>query len=203
MSAHRLIPRLLAKRDRLTRIEKDAIFESVFADVAPPRRRLRWLFAVAPAVAAAMALVVIAPWRTETRGRVEPEFAARGGAKPVAALLAKCAAGCELGDRIIFDVHGTSGFRYFAAFGQRGDGTVLWYFPSEPHGTSIDLAQSHAGVLGDGIMLGAEHGTGRIRIFGVFSRAPLTREAIRTSFDETRASAGPDTQVIATEVVVR
>src|SRR5258706_1082337 len=116
-----MIPRLLAGRDELSRPEQDAIFERVAAP-APTARRWWWL--AAPVLVAGIVLVAVAPWRPAD------DFAARGGSRPIAALHVTCSGACAPGAKLLFDVHGTSAYRYFAAFAKRGDGTGLWYFPT-------------------------------------------------------------------------
>jgi hypothetical protein len=150
-----------------------------------------------------IALVVVVP---RGSGPAEPELAARGGGD-VTAFEPTCpgapAAGCRTGDKLLFDVHGTSGYRYFAAFSRRPDGTIVWYFPTSD-GTSLDLStHQRSGVVDQGVVLGAEHPAGRYQIYGVFSRTPLTRQAIRDRFDEAAHHAGPDTRVVTRELVVR
>ncbi len=202
VTSERLIPRLLAKRDQLGRVEKDAIFESVLANVSPKRRRVRWWLGVVPAVAVTVAVVLLGPWRSPAAPI--GELAARGGgAQAFASFHPSCAGACERGHKIVFDLHGTTGYRYFAAFSKRTDGTVLWYFPSSPDDLSLDLStQPREGVLDRGIVLGEEHAAGSYRVYGVFSRAPLTREMIRAGFDEPHHAAGPDTTVITADLVI-
>lgn len=201
MNVDPVIPRLLAGRDRLSQVEKDDLLASVLAGVAPPKTRVRWWMGVVPAVAVTIALVLIAPWRSTAP---TSELAARGGGEPFAVFQATCAGGCDRGDRILFDLHGTSGYRYFAAFSKRPDGTVLWYFPDAVHDSSVDLVtQPQGGVLDRSIVLGADHPAGVYRVHGVFSGDPLTREMIRAAFDETTLSTGLGTQVVVRELVVR
>ncbi|MDB4960524.1 MAG: hypothetical protein JWP01_523 [Myxococcales bacterium] len=196
-----MIPRLLAGRDRLSQVEKDDILASVLAGVSPPRSRVRWWMGFVPAVALTIAIVVLAPWRSTAP---TSELAARGGGQPFAVFQPSCAGGCERGHKILFDLHGTSGYRYFAAFSKRPDGTVLWYFPDQGQDASVDLVtQPQDGVLDRSIVLGADHPAGVYRVHGVFSREPLTREMIRAAFDETTLSVGPGTQVVVHELVVR
>lgn len=204
MSSQRLIPRLLAKRDRLGRVEKDAILASLLADVSPRRRRSRWWLGLVPAVAITIAVIMFGPWRSQPAPTPPDVLAARGGAQAFTSFRATCAGACERGHKILFDLHGTSGYRYFAAFSKRADGTVLWYFPSSPDDVSLDsTTQPRDGVLDRGIVLGDEHASGSYRIYGVFSRAPLTRELIRARFDDAQHAAGPDTVVTTAELVVR
>ncbi|NVB81734.1 MAG: hypothetical protein HOV81_25290 [Kofleriaceae bacterium] len=192
------LSRLLAGRDRLSRLEKEHILDQVLAQTAPPRRT-RWWLAAMPAVAAAVTiLLVLAPWHRE------PEFAARGGNQAVGAFKPTCAHGCGTGDKIVFDLAGTTGYRYFAAFSQRADGTVLWYFPGSDADTSVELAQGlGSGVLDRGIVIGSEHPAGTYRVYGVFSTEPLSRKEIRDRFDDVHVTAGPGTSVVVQELVVR
>jgi hypothetical protein len=200
VSVDPVIPRLLAKQDRLSRIEKDEILDAVLASAAPAKQRMRWWFGVVPAVAAVLALLVIAPWRSESA----PQIAARGGAEPFASFRSICSGECVKGQKISFDLQGTTGYRYFAAFSKRPDGTALWYFPSSEAATSLDLAtQPKNGILDQSIIIDADHPAGTYHVYGVFSREPLTRTGIRDAFDDTLRSAGPNTAVIETELVVR
>ncbi|CAN5167442.1 hypothetical protein BH11MYX1_BH11MYX1_35230 [soil metagenome] len=191
----RLTSRLLAGRDHLSRSEKDEILAGL--GQPGPRPRHRWVWLALPALAAAVALVVIAPWHPSPGS----ELSARGGSRPVATLRVTCAGGCRHGAKLLFDLHGTTAYRYFAAFAKRGDGTVLWYFPATDDATSIE--RSSSGVLDRGIVLGAEHPVGTYRIYGVFSNAPLTRGEIRDAFDPTKLDAGPGTAVVAADMEVQ
>jgi hypothetical protein len=189
---------LLAKQDRLSSVEKDEILDAVLAGSAPAKQRLRWWFGLVPAAAIAL-LVLVAPWRSE-----RADLAARGGGQPFASFRPICSGECVTGQKITFDLQGTTGYRYFAAFSKRPDGTVLWYFPSSDAATSVDLvAQPTGGLLDQSIVIGDDHPAGAYRVYGVFSREPLTRAQIRTAFDESLRTAGPGTQVIETEIVVR
>ena len=193
-SDDRLIPRLLSGQDRLSRVEKDQIFDRA---VGVRSRRVRWWWLAAPALAAGLAVVVLAPWRARD------EFTARGSSRPIAALRVACPSACTGGSKLLFDVKGTTAYRYFAAFAKRDDGTVLWYFPSEGSATGVDLSQAPAsGVLDRGIVLGDEHPAGTYHVYGVFSNAPLTRAAIRDAFDAEHLTAGEGTAVVAADLEV-
>ncbi|MEP6860212.1 MAG: hypothetical protein ABJE66_06305 [Deltaproteobacteria bacterium] len=194
----RLISRLLSGRDQLSRGEKDAILDGVLADAAPTRRA-KWGWLVLPALALAGFLLV--PWRSSVP---RTDFAARGGGQPAAVMHVSCAGGCTEGSKLVFDVHGTTGYRYFAAFAQRGDGVALWYFPTADTATGIDLARLPAtGIVDRSVVLGTEHPAGTYHVYGVFSREPLARSAIRDAFDPTHLTAGEGTKVVSTQLVVR
>jgi hypothetical protein len=197
-SDDRLISRLLSGRDQLSRGEKDAILDGVLADAAPTRRA-KWGWLVLPALALAGFLLV--PWRSSAP---HTDFTARGGNQPAAVMQASCANGCTSGAKLVFDVHGTTGYRFFAAFAQRDDGVALWYFPTTDTATGIDLTTLPAtGIVDRSVVLGSEHPPGTYHVYGVFSKLPLTRSAIRDAFDPAALTAGDGTKVVSTQVVVR
>src|SRR3569832_1723863 len=192
-----LTARLLAGRDQLTRSEKDAILESV---LPAPARRARWAGLAVPALAAAAALFVIAPWRAAP----SDDFTARGGSGAVANLRVACPGVCEQGSKLVFDAHGTTGYRYFAASAKGRDGTVAWYFPDGDRETGVDLATLPAtGVVARVVVIGSEHARGIYTVYGVFSAQPLTRPAIRAAYDPDRLTAGEGTKGETTELVIR
>jgi hypothetical protein len=187
----RLASRLLAGRDALSRVEKDDLLDRVLPSPAP---RARWAWLALPALAAAAVAVLV------LRPAHESELAARGGSGTFAAVHVTCSPACTAGGKLVFDLHGTSGYRYFAAFAKRADGTVLWYFPASDDATSAEVT---AGVLDRSIVLGPEHPAGTYTIYGVFSNAPLPRAAIRDAFDPVHMTAGSGTAVVSEEIVVR
>src|SRR4051812_34305615 len=80
MSSNWLVARLLSGRNRLSRREKDVLFERVVTELAP-RRRLRRP-AVLLALAGAAAAILALPWVIHGRGDrpLDEPFAARGAA---------------------------------------------------------------------------------------------------------------------------
>ena len=190
----RLVSRLLAGRDEMSRVEKDAVLERVLAE-RPRRTRWTWLAVPAFAAVAAAVLFVMMPSHS-----YDDELAARGGSAVFAALHVTCSPACAPGGKLVLDLHGTTGYRYFAAFAKRADGTVLWYFPASDDATSVEAT---SGVLDRTIVLGPEHPAGTYQIYGVFSNAPLGRAAIRDAFDPARMTAGAGTAVVSQELVVR
>ena len=188
----RLVSRLLAGRDALSRVEKDELLDRV---IAPPPRRTRWAWLALPALAAAAVAVLV------VRPSHESDFGARGGSGSFAALHVRCSPACTPGGRLVLDAHGTTGYRYVAAFAKRSDGTVLWYFPATDDATSVEVPAS--GVLDRSIVLGPEHVAGRYQIYGVFSNAPLARAEIRDAFDPARMTAGAATAVVTDEMIVQ
>jgi len=204
MSSKHLVARLLSGRNRLSRREKDVLFERVVAELAPRRRfrRPAALLALAGAAAAILAL----PWVIGDHGdrSVDEPFAARGAAPADLGLVCAGPDGrCHPGQKLMFDLQGGA-YRYFAAFARRDDGTIVWYFPDSPTGHSLELAGrlSH-GVLDRGVALDERHGAGHYQVFGIYSAVPLTRDEIKARFRPGAADLGPDSSVVTRELAVQ
>ncbi|HUS63404.1 MAG TPA: hypothetical protein VMZ28_02635 [Kofleriaceae bacterium] len=201
-----LIARLLSGRDRLGRVEKDAMLERVLSDTASPARaprRVAALLLVGVAAAAGVFLFVRGGASERPEGS---RFASRGAAAETAALRLSCRGGdtCAAGDELLLDLQGTRGYRYLAVFAQRADGAVVWYLPEADGGTSIDLAEHlRRGVLDRKVMLAADEPRGRQTLHAIYSTGPLTREAIRTRFQPGKRDLGPHTAVVSKELVLR
>jgi hypothetical protein len=207
LSSKHLIPRLLSGKNRISRVEKDEIFQNVLRATAHRRGSWRWRGALL-AVMAAAAGVVLIPVVLHDRDDRDSEFAPRGQGAAVATFGISCdaklATTCKRGDKLVFDLSQASGYRYFASFSRREDGTIIWYFPQRPEGESLDLHRRlTAGVIDLGVVLGEHHRPGRYRVYGVFSDRPLTRRMLRARFDEKAAGRGLDSAVVTRELVVK
>ena len=149
MNSKRLIPRLLAGKNQLSRPEKDEIFANVLGEVGRPRRSGWWRPGVWVAVTSVAAILVIVPVVVKneggkTRDGKNDTFTARGAASAVAGFDLACSGSeslrCQSGGHLLFDLQKSTGYRYFAAFARRNDGAVIWYFPESPEGQSLDLS---------------------------------------------------------------
>jgi len=208
VSSKHLATRLLSRRNRLTRGEKDEIFARVLAETAP-RRRVRWPSLAFALVAATAAFVVVprllgAPGPGERRAEA-PGFTARGDGATAFGLVCsgQASATCPLGQTLMFDLQGAP-HRYFAAFARRDDGAVIWYFPDAATGRSLDLSErlSH-GLLDQGIELDAAHGAGHYRVYAIYSAAPLSRDDIKSRFQPGARDLGVETAIATRELVVQ
>ena len=127
------VSRLLAGRRGPSRPEKEAILESVLAQVAPRpvwRRRVAiGGLALSAAAAAATAALVVLP------AAPRDELTVRGGELPRGFEVTCVPAPCAVGSKLVFDITSTGGAAYFAALA-RGADRVIWYFPSTPEGRS-------------------------------------------------------------------
>ena len=210
MSSDETLDRLLAGRDRMSRMDKERVFDTVCAELAAsepaqPRRR-RYLIA---ALAGATAIAAIVPVILLTRSSTDDgELVARGGdGAPSFVLRCGASAGtgpCDRGETVAFDIARTAASHaHFAAFAQReSDGLIIWYFPATRDATSIDLARhTERGLIDVGIMLGAEHEPGAYRVYGVFGPRPLSRDDVKAAVQADEA--GDDIAVVTRTLVVK
>jgi len=142
--------------------------------------------AAATAAAAALLLLTLPP---------EPdEWAVRGGGPNFSVTCAQ-ELPCGPGGRLRWFVRSTPELTHFAAFAQRADGTILWYFPEKEGGSSLALkehARSPNGELDVAIELGQEHAPGTYKIVGMFSPTAQDRGAVRAAYLAARdPGAGP------------
>jgi hypothetical protein len=215
VSSRHLTARLLSRKNRLSRTEKDVLFERVMEQLAP-RRTIRRP-AVLLALAGAAAAVVLVPLALRDRPMppmpampamplMDEPFGARGGASAAGfGLICSGQPGstCHVGEKLLFDLQGTT-YRYFSAFARREDGTVVWYFPDSPTGHSVDVRDRLSqGVLDVGIALDAGHGSGRYQVVGIYSEAPLSRDDIKARFRPGATDLGPTTAIATRELVVQ
>lgn len=204
MSSKHQNARLLSRRNRMTRGEKDAIFARVLAETAP-RRRVRWPSLAFALVAATAAFVLVPRVLMPERHREPAELTARGAASASFGLV--CAgqpgAACTQGHTLMFDLQGAP-HRYFAAFARRDDGGVIWYFPDADTGRSLDLTgRLTHGLLDQGISLDAAHAAGHYRVYGIYSAAPLSRDEIKARFQPGAADLGVETAIATRELVIQ
>ena len=179
MASRHLITRLLSGHNRMSRDEKRDVLARVLRASRPKRQR-RIALAFALAGAAAVAVIVPLALRDDT-------YTARGSGAPVAAFELR-----RSGDKVMFDLQPSAGYRYFAAFARSDDGTVIWLVPD-----STDALVD--GVLARGAILDR---AGHYVIYGVFSNAPLSRAEIKARFQPGATSLGPDTAVATRELTI-
>ena len=78
-------------------------------------------------------------------------------------------------------------------------GLLVWYFPSE---SRPSLLAEGVGVARFGIVIGADHPTGSYRVFGVFSKEPLTRDYLRGVLEAHVTSAPAQVTILETKMEV-
>jgi len=174
------LARLLSGRNRPSVLHKEAGSGRVLAKLDRDRRIRRGaLFGSLLSVAAVLLFVSIPEDSTPNNtNQSSTTLTPRGEAE--ASFVPHChdeAKRCRPGSTLSFEIVAMGGARYFAAFAQRTDGVVLWYLPA-PDETSLEV-QAAGAMLGTGVRLGQEHTPGNYTVYGVFSREPLDRAALR------------------------
>ncbi len=182
MDEHELA-RLLSGRDRPSVLEKEEVFERVYARTrAASMPRSRWAVLGGLTAAAAAAAV----WLALPADRVE--FGARGAGESRPTLHVVCLETgrkgvCGAGGRLAFEIEGRQ-FQHVAVFARRQDGLVIWYFP-ESSGTSPPVSgQGRSTLLRRGVQLGATQPPGDYEVYAVFSDEALTRDRIKAGLDD-------------------
>jgi hypothetical protein len=174
-------------------MEKEEVLDAVLrgVPVAHPRRRI-WLGALASLTAATAVFLWIGPRRGSD------DFTSRGTSAlaPVRAFCGSDPSGdtCRVGEPLFFELRGEPPARYLAVYARRADGAVIWYFPDDAAGRSLDIAahrSEHA--LDRQIELGPEHVAGRYTLTFLFSAQPLQREDMKALPTE---APGRSTQVV-------
>lgn len=203
------LARLLSGRNALSVLEREQLCERIVEHVSPrqsswfhhfPKLGVGGLSVAAAAAVGLLALravleVPAAEEAVSTRaGRAElpsaasaasqlpaDNYTARGAAlTPTLDLVCIGPSGtgrCATGKKLAFSVRGSAEWKHFAAFAQTADGTIYWYFPSVT-GVGIELGAESATLLDRAVVLGDEAG-GAVTVYGVFSKAPLTRDGIK------------------------
>lgn len=182
--------RLLSGRPEMSAPEKEAVLGAVLRRVSdvpatrPAGLAWAWLAAGTAAVLLLIGLPLGMGWLDDQQSA--DSLTARGnGAKPFG-VEATCPGdgACRPGSKLIFRVQPPAGRTWFSAFGLRPDGVVVWYFPAEASGQSVQASQEGAGgVLPAGIRLAADHPAGEVALRAQFCSQPLQRPQIRAVYE--------------------
>lgn len=195
--------RLLGPAGRLSRLEKDAIFERVSShDRSWVARHWAALSAATVAVAAAAVLFVVWP-----AGSSRPStLTARGSAS--VPLVIRCGVRepgqCQRGDRLTFDFGSALPAGYVALFARGESGKVFWYVPAEEETASVAVAEhTSAGVLDTVAVIDGAYVPGRYEVFAIVSPRPLSRTEIRAFARGDQLVAPPDIHIESRSFVIR
>jgi hypothetical protein len=121
----------------------------------------------------AVAYVTLWAIRVAFFPREKPSFSASclslgGGAGP-----------CVPGGRILFHLK-PAGFDSFSALAESPEGKTVWFFPGDDRPTSISLSGLPAsGTPREASVIPGDSTAGEYVLRGVFSRAPLEKDAVR------------------------
>ena len=131
---------------------------------------------------AAVATVIVGPRLIEPPSQA---FRAKGSATAV--FRPVCLPTCRIDGTLTFEIAPPADRPYFAAFGRRADGRIVWYEPAA--NTSSRAGAPGAITWPRSFTLGAEHTSGPHTVFGVFSDRPLTRAAIAAEMSDDLAAS--------------
>jgi hypothetical protein len=159
--------------------------------LAPPRR---WA-----AVATAAALLLLLPLVLRPRPRATDEFQARGGAaagggERSAGLRAFCLDGagvtprCARAAQLRLTVSNGGRFQRVFLVGLDDALELKWYAPRPPEAASVPAPAGVDVPLGAAVRLGVNHDPGKVRIYALFSDAPLTAAEVEAAADRLRVA---------------
>lgn len=178
-----LAARLLAGKNKLSSVEKDAILHQVLK--AQPRSRPRPVWGWMLASGASLALVLLLV--TQFLPKNEPaQFASKGAGLSHRGFSINCLNTngediCQNGSKLIFRSWAPAKKPFFTAFARASDARIIWYFPSSSQPTSLNLSNTKAGaILEQAVRLGPEHKPGTYTIYGLFSKQALDKTAVRS-----------------------
>ena len=161
-----------------------------------PKRRASVLGALGAltALGAAAALLLVAVPKEEEfqarQGAPTIEVGIRGACGDAHGLSSTFSSGgapgaCGLGDILTLSYTNAvtdGGYPYLFVVGVDESNEPLWYYPTPSEGQSLQIQRGRDAVdisLPGGIRLSVNHHPGRVRMYGVFSKTPITTEAVQ------------------------
>ena len=183
-------PRLLSGKEQLTRVEAEAMFEHVMqhAEIASAKAntgRRQLFFRVTGAMASVACAAVLIVSVVGRQPRTPGQFEARGGDFSAPSLELRCVRGgptkpCQVGDKLLMEIDAPEELSFVAAFAQRSDGVVIWYFPATRDGHSLDISsEARINVPQTAALIDAQHTPGHYVLYAVFSQEVLRRAQIK------------------------
>jgi hypothetical protein len=155
--------------------------------LAHPRR---WVTGVATAAA----LAVLIPFFV-LRPRGDGDFQARGGpsGERQAGVRAFCLDGsgvtptCTRASQLRLTVSNAGKFRYMFLLGLDDAHAIKWYAPRPPETSSVAAPVGNDVPVGDALRLGVNHDPGAVRVYAIFSDAPVSVAEVEASVEHMRA----------------
>lgn len=203
------IARLLGPAGKLSRLEKEAIFDTVAAGLAPALpwwRRGRVAIGAACAIAGLAVLAIVLGLGSRSGSPSQATLAARGegGATMIVRCGAHPADECASGDRLTFDFGSTPPQGNLGLFARAPDGTIVWYLPGDDATPTLALAgHTPGGVLDTVVELDRRYTPGRYQLFAIVSDVPMTRADIRALAVGDRLVPRPGVNIVDRTFVVR
>jgi hypothetical protein len=155
--------------------------------LAHPRR---WVAGAATAVA----LAVLIPFFV-LRPRGDGDFQARGGptGERQAGVRAFCFDGsgvtptCTRASQLRLTVSNAGKFRYMFLLGLDDAHAIKWYAPRPPETMSVAAPEGSDVPVGDALRLGVNHDPGPVRVYAIFSDAPVSVAEVEATVEHMRA----------------
>lgn len=184
---------------------------AVLGAAAPPlpawQRAVQWL---APAqrwgvgVAAAVAVVVLLPFLARSPSSHD-QFQPRGTASPATERTAGLRAFC-IGDegvtprcarttQLRLTVSNAGKFERVFIVGFDDDFNPKWYAPRPPEQQSVPAPAGVDQPIGAAVRLGVNHDPGKVRIYALFSHAPVSADEVQAAADRLREQGKHPSQI--------
>ena len=163
---------------------------------APPQR---W----AVGVAAAAAVVVLLPFLARSPTPPAGGFQARGGPtnERTAGLRAFCIGDegvtprCARTTQLRLTVSNAGKFQRVFVIGFDDDFNPKWYAPRPPEQQSVAAPEGVDQQIGTAVRLGVNHDPGKVRIYAIFSDAPVTTQEVQAAADRLREQGKKPSQI--------
>lgn len=195
----------------LRRLE-GAVVGAVSASPSPWQRALGWLgpsqrWAMGVAAAAAVAVLIPFLARSPTPPRMGPssgEFQPRGGVETherTAGLRAFCIGDegvtprCARTAQLRLTVSNGGKFQRVYVVGYDDDFNAKWYAPRPPEQQSVNAPDGVDQQIGAAVKLGINHVQGKVRIYALFSDAPVTTPEVEAAADRLREQGRKPSQI--------
>ena len=181
------------------------------ATSAPPpawQRALHWLAPTqrwAVGVAAAAAVVVLIPFLVRSPTHHDGEFQTRGPTmhERAAGLRAFCIGDegvtprCPRTAQLRLTVSNGGKFPWVYVVGFDDEFNPKWYAPRPPEQQSVPAPDGVDQQVGAAVKLGVNHDPGRVRIYALFSDAPVTTQEVQAAADRLREQGRKPSQIEA------
>ena len=179
------------------------------SSAAPPpawQRALQWFAPTqrwAVGVAAAAAVVVLIPFLVRWPAHHDGEFQTRGATthERTAGLRAFCIGAegvtprCERSTQLRLTVSNAGKFQRVYVVGFDDEFNPKWYAPRPPEQQSVTAPDGVDQQIGAAVKLGINHDPGRVRIYALFSDAPVTTQEVEAAADRLREQGRKPSQI--------
>ncbi len=191
----------------LKRLE-GAVLGATAAPAPAWQRALAWLAPTqrwAVGVAAAAAVVVLIPFLLRATAHHDGEFQTRGATthERTAGLRAFCIGAegvtprCERSTQLRLTVSNAGKFQKVYVVGFDDAFNPKWYAPRPPEEQSVAAPDGVDQQIGAAIKLGVNHDPGKVRIYALFSDAPVTTQEVEAAADRLREQGRRPSQIEA------